>query len=1439
MKTKKILALLVALAMVMAVVPGLGMAASAEDGDTVEVGGLTYAVVGDNLVPDGGFEDADGNFSWGTWESPNGSNGYFKDNCSDWFYKVNRDTNEAQLYPADGMVADDYALGSRWNDGTLGLCSLANYIPVTPGTYYVAFDYKHKTGSGTDFIQTSFKNNRDDYNSPSDVFKPAAATTEWQTAETIMEVTEDGYVYFHFRWLGVDGNPGNGPYWYFDNFVVEEVELVPVSTESTVKAALDALEVPAMAKAEIELPGEAVDAFETELTVTWESGNPDVIAEDGTVTPTDKVETVALTPSAEFKGKTVTGAAKNVTVFPAPLAGGTYNGAEVGKTNLIAGFENGWSDGTGAALAESAGLTVEKEGDVTYVKTNGSGGIGSANSLHGEFDVLKPGVTYLMAVTAKDFTPSWVGTDFGDGEKVQQNNNSIFENVAVNEWRRVTATFTAASTTLKIASRWNNSSFESFELYELTAPDSEDIVAALNAIEIDAMSKGAAIELTETVTVEEEDLAVTWYTSDAAVVAADGTVTQADEVKTAALTPAVNVDGVNVTGAAKTVVVFPTTIAGTEVATADAVYTVGEEPIFETSELKDGTGAAFDESTGWDKVEVGDVTYYSANGNNTTSSDKGTNMAFAVEANTNYAVALTYKGNGGRVQNGTGWQNDAQTLVKFDTKNDWGRDVKVFNSGDFEELHLMFGWLGSNCSIESIEIYALDQEDEDLVKVELESVDLATGEDVNTVLPTQADGTFSLGSVRPVSLEWNIDGLEFINIEESEPVKVTVPGVATYEDKTLDVTIDVNVYYVYNVEGEIVNVNGQSAASANAVKFPASTNSITAEFDVTLDEVGDLFILINDSAKNSGNLFGASTQIGLGFNSTTGGIAPIDGNGTGGRKGASDVVQYVPEELGETYHFVVNTNIITKTYSLVVTNEAGEEIVNVSDFGYRGNSDRLDSVLVFTNNGKGKITVSNLSITYAVPDVVTVNYVTVAGGEPIASVKKLASVGDEITIEALGSFYADGKIYNIPETTVTVEEAVIEIVADVAHDYAATKVAYYDGGASTDLYGYVAVAGAQKIPAVDENGLPMVTGSVNNYGSERRMSMTIAVPTLKDGESAVLNIAAGAVRDNNGSTTGGAVRIRADYNGTYGYSTAWTDTEGGDGGTKLPAELIYGTADITNIVKAANAAGEETITLLLQVYQGGVGLINEAQSAFGGVAQGYASYISVVETAAAELPAIDVQLGFANDAFTIDFLFGEALEGDYSIKIETKDGQVYGAAVDGEGVSFATAYTNAEFKATLIGNVDGAAVKSAQTEAVAIYSLVVDAIVNFADEAITEDQLAAAVKVLNAGGIYIINDNGTKSLTKEAQKIMKLEGETITLNAEVAALGLKFVEGVKAQVGENDVDVVVTDTTITIAGLEAMEEAVIYLEDVEFVLEAAESAADEAVSGELDFVEEV
>ena len=184
-----------------------------------------------NLVVDGGFEDEMGNFSWGTWQSPETQN-YFAATCEGWFYKVNRDTNASSLYKeGPELTAEDYALGTRWNDGVTGLCSMANFVPVEKGkTYIVSYDYKHQTaGTDSSHISTSFVTTKSmSAGQSSGANVPQNVSTEWQTNTFVITAPSDGYIYFHFSWLGSGGpsassNNGSGPYWYFDNFEVLEV----------------------------------------------------------------------------------------------------------------------------------------------------------------------------------------------------------------------------------------------------------------------------------------------------------------------------------------------------------------------------------------------------------------------------------------------------------------------------------------------------------------------------------------------------------------------------------------------------------------------------------------------------------------------------------------------------------------------------------------------------------------------------------------------------------------------------------------------------------------------------------------------------------------------------------------------------------------------------------------------------------------------------------------------------------------------------------------------------------------------------------------------------------------------------------------------------------------------------------------------------------------
>ncbi|MCD8048347.1 MAG: carbohydrate binding domain-containing protein [Clostridia bacterium] len=200
-------------------------------------------ISGENLVSYGSFIDEDGNFTMGTWQSPQGD-GYFDNISSSYFYAVDS-SESATLYVAGTTYSgsDDYSLGTRWNDGESGLCSLANFIPVEAGkTYYVSYDYKHTTaGTSASYIRTTFQSSNSSF-TPSDSSNnntPSSVTTSWQTNQFFITAPSDGYIYFHFSWLGSGGssdttsNSGSGPYWYFDNFVVyETLDSAPITANT-------------------------------------------------------------------------------------------------------------------------------------------------------------------------------------------------------------------------------------------------------------------------------------------------------------------------------------------------------------------------------------------------------------------------------------------------------------------------------------------------------------------------------------------------------------------------------------------------------------------------------------------------------------------------------------------------------------------------------------------------------------------------------------------------------------------------------------------------------------------------------------------------------------------------------------------------------------------------------------------------------------------------------------------------------------------------------------------------------------------------------------------------------------------------------------------------------------------------------------------------------
>ncbi len=180
----------------------------------------------ENLVTNGSFEDENG-FSLEGWNSASTGSTFGSPYSTNHCYAVSATgitTNNTTTSASNTIPDGDWAFGSRWNDGTNGLCSIKRYVPVESGkTYLVTYNVKHKTGSSGTYIRTSFVGSSGAAEADNYVY-PSYVGTEWQTFETTFTATADtDYVLFWFRWLGDGSNSGNGPFWYFDNFKIVEV----------------------------------------------------------------------------------------------------------------------------------------------------------------------------------------------------------------------------------------------------------------------------------------------------------------------------------------------------------------------------------------------------------------------------------------------------------------------------------------------------------------------------------------------------------------------------------------------------------------------------------------------------------------------------------------------------------------------------------------------------------------------------------------------------------------------------------------------------------------------------------------------------------------------------------------------------------------------------------------------------------------------------------------------------------------------------------------------------------------------------------------------------------------------------------------------------------------------------------------------------------------
>ncbi|MCH5187516.1 MAG: hypothetical protein J1F63_03880 [Oscillospiraceae bacterium] len=669
------------------------------------------------------------------------------------------------------------------------------------------------------------------------------------------------------------------------------------------------------------------------------------------------------------------------------------------------------------------------------------------------------------------------------------------------------------------------------------------------------------------------------------------------------------------------------------------------------------------------------------------------------------------------------------------------------------------------------------------------------------------------------------------------------------------------------------NLGGQDTAQFKQIGPVSGT--VEVEFDLTWGAEagwGDDWIGLGTTAQNAAPTFSQSA-IGIHINKDNGVLRFH--NGSSQIDDGSFAI-----EKGKTYNFAIVTDTKAHTWSVVVK-DGETEIANVADLGYRATQDTIDRFMALTNNGAGadRFTISELHIHW------TAGYAyktvkTTVNGEAYGDAVTTKVIPGTVTEAAAASITVDGVEYYL-------DEAASTLSADVAEGETAELVAAYKNGQTVTVslvdaegnevgtYEYEAAAIPEKVtvPAGIYGGQYYLDAAVEVAVGE---TVTVAPLTMFtwNNDANVAAVVEGTYNYANVVSWGAnrtgyayidASEIAADANvqvtltgrfneGENNMSTDVSvsavkglkdvDLAAGEKATAALAEKAEGLLSVS--FGKENVTAEDTSDAYLRandvVVTVNIGKLPEGTDALAFKANNNGIFvIKAIEVEATEAPLdlVAPALGWddEDEVFTIDFAYASANTAGTAINVyglvEGEVAQIATATLDGAvGAAFVVGDTNAQYAATSVnGTTEGN-----RTAVVSVYGLVMEAVASAQiDGQIEEAQLAAVNKVLAAGGIFVKEDG---SLTAEAAKVLVIDGATVKINEKAAGLGLAFTA---AKAGGKYTEATLNDDgTVTLAGESAeTEEIVVYLEEVEFVLEASEVVADEAVSGELDFIEEV
>ena len=409
MKIKRILSLAVVLAMVMAVVPMFGITASAAETKTVaeKVGAkVIWSMPDTNWGNDNvnasalgeGWYNSGQLFLKGTnlilgnsaakgkLVSPGFAHGAEKIVVE---MKFNRDTGFSKdfAYQLQIKDTDDNIVANAWLDRGSNDPIAENPWGFANGNHEFALVIENNYEAGT-HTNTWYVDGEDVTMKDGGVDKNAPIAGNGLPMEGIA----NGFG-------GIDiasayyGDYGNSPKVVnFSNVTISAV-YPSVQDEHTVKGALDGIKLGTAAKKQVTLNTPVQDATNTNVSnIEWKSSAPEIVGDNGTVVKSpDEVTPVTFTPSVSFGGKTITGSAKTVYIFPESYKDATVKidglKYKVSGENIITNGDfatdtTGWTAGKGTEVSPKNWVR-DTENDVTWLRnalTDGnSGGTGTSN----------------------------------------------------------------------------------------------------------------------------------------------------------------------------------------------------------------------------------------------------------------------------------------------------------------------------------------------------------------------------------------------------------------------------------------------------------------------------------------------------------------------------------------------------------------------------------------------------------------------------------------------------------------------------------------------------------------------------------------------------------------------------------------------------------------------------------------------------------------------------------------------------------------------------------------------------------------------------------------------------------------------------------------------------------------------------------------------------